>query len=1077
MLYGIPFILFFALEAEGEEAHIYPSCLRCEYKENPLGIDERKPRLSWVVERRGPALRGAKQTAYQIMVASSREKLEKDEADLWDSGKVQSSETSQIEYEGKPLGSEQECWWKVRVWDENGNASPWSEPAYWTMGLLEREDWQGKWIGYDAPFTPQEGEEAQAKAYYFLDCSWIWYPEGRKLEEIPKGKRFFRKIMFLPSKGIRKAELAIIADDRFVVYINGEKVGESEALVDAWKNPQVFQVKRYLKKGKNILAIMVENLSRGPAGLLCRLRVEMEDGDVIDICSDESWKTSDRENEGWLEIPFDDSEWDKAWVVGKFGVAPWGWLTPSGILLLPSPYLRKTFAIKKDIRKATLYATALGIYEIHLNGQRVGDEFFAPGWSDYRKRVYYKTYDVTDRIKQGKNAIGVILADGWFSGYLDMKGRGYYGSRPRLLLQLNVEYVDGTKESIVSDESWKASYGPIREADLYMGETYDARLEMSDWSETSFDDSQWDKVTVYPISSLIISAHPGVPVRKQLELKPVRISEPKPGVYVLDMGQNMVGWVRLRAKGERGRRIVLRFAEMLQPDGMIYRENLRSARCTDTYIKKGEDEEIWEPRFTFRGFRYVELTGYPQKPSEDDIIGIVVHSDMKVTGDFRCSDERVNRLFLNILWGERGNYLEVPTDCPQRDERLGWTGDAQIFLRTATYNMDVAAFISKWLVDLSDSQREDGAYTHVAPDIDLGAGSPAWSDAGIICPYILYKVYGDKRVLERNYQSMARYIEYLKNNSVDYLRPAEGFGDWLSVQSETPRDVIATAYFAYVASLMSEIAKVLGKDEDARKYKELFNSVKDAFNRAYVSEDGRVKGETQTSYLLALGFALLPDEKVPLALQHLVEDIEKRNWHLSTGFVGAKLLLPILTRYGYLDLAYTLFLQDTFPSWLYMVKQGATTIWERWDSWTEVKGFQDPAMNSFNHYAFGAVGEWMFSQVVGIDLDAPGYKKIKIEPNPDPRGRINFVKAHYESINGLIKVEWSKDGEGMVVNITIPPNTSAKVYIPLEEGMEIWENGQPPEEKEGIKFLGKENGKVVYEVEAGEYFFQVERAL
>lgn len=1056
-----------------ERASIYPKGLRCEYKGNPLGIDEREPRLSWVLEARDGNLRGSKQTAYQILVATSKEKLEEGKADLWDSGKVESDQTTHIIYRGKELRSEMECWWKVRVWDEKGEVSEWSEPAFWTMGLLEKEEWKGKWIGYDAPFQPLEGEEETAKASHFLGSYWIWYPEGEKLEEIPPGKRFFRKKFSLPSGRIKKAVLAITGDIAFLVYINGK--GTAKGGGD-YKNPLIMEIDK-IKEGENVLAIEGESSEKGKAGFICALRVEMEDGDVVRVFSDGSWKASKDEEEGWQSVNSDDSQWVQARELARFGDAPWGWLTKSGIFLLPSPYLRKGFETKKKVKKAYLYVSALGICEVHINGKRVGNDYFVPGWSDYRKRVYYRTYDVRELLQSGKNAIGLILADGWYSGYLDMKGRGIFGSHPKLLLQLNIEYEDGSREEIVSDGSWKASYGAIREADLYMGETYDARLEVSNWAEPDFDDSSWDKVSVFNEMERIITAHPGVPVRKVMELKPISISEPKPGVYVVDIGQNMVGWVRIKAKGERGRKIVIRYAEMLQPDGMIYTENLRTARCTDTYIKKSDGEEIWEPRFTFRGFRYVEVTGYPEKLSEEDIVGVVVHSDMKITGDFHCSDERLNRLFQNIVWGQRGNYLEVPTDCPQRDERLGWTGDAQIFLRTATYNMDVAAFITKWLIDLVDSQNEEGAYAHVAPDIGLGNDSPAWIDAGIICPYILYKVYGDKRILERNYSSMARYIDYLKKNSNGYLRPAIGFGDWLSINADTPKDLIATAYFAYVVSLMAEIAEVMGKEKDAQDYKQLFQNIKTAFNKAYVFDDGRIKGETQTAYLLALDFDLLPEDKIHLAIKHLVEDIKRRDYHLSTGFLGAKPLLPILTRYGYVDLAYTLLLQDTFPSWLYTVKQGATTIWERWDGWTEEKGFQDPGMNSFNHYAFGSVGEWMFAKMAGIDLEEPGYKKIKIEPHPDPKGRIKFVRAQYESISGLIKVEWSKDEEGMVLSIAIPPNTSAKISIPAEEGMEIWENGQPPEEREGIKLLGREGDRVIYEVVSGEYLFQVEKGI
>ncbi|MBC7326690.1 family 78 glycoside hydrolase catalytic domain [bacterium] len=912
-----------------------------------------------------------------------------------------------------------------------------------------------------------------SKAQFFLKSYWIWLQENKPLEELSVGQGFFRKVFSLPDKKIVKAILAITADDKFIAYLNNRKVGEG----DNWQEPQIYQVEDLVNNGENVLAIQVKNSQKGPAGLLCSLMVELENGDIIEITSDDSWKAESKEEKGWQELGFDDSRWSKAMIVRKFGEAPWGWLTPSGLFLLPSPYLRRNFHAKKGVRRATLYATAFGIYELYINGKRIGDDIFSPGWSDYRKRVYYRTYDVKDLIKEGENAIGAILADGWFSGYLDMKGRGVYGKRPCLLLQLNIEYEDGTKESIISDENWKATYGPIREADLYMGETYDARLEMPGWSQPDFDDSRWGKVTVYPSPMIEISAHPGVPVRKQMELKPIKLTEPQPGIYVFDMGQNMVGWVRVRAKGEKGRKITLRFAEMLQPNGMIYTENLRTARCTDSYTKKSDEEEIWEPRFTFRGFRYVELTGYPNKPELDDIVGIVINSDMQLTGEFQCSDERINRLYQNIVWGQRGNYLEVPTDCPQRDERLGWTGDAQIFLKTATYNMDVAAFTTKWLVDLVDSQWENGAYPHVAPDIDLGAGSPAWSDAGIICPYILYKVYGDKRILERNYDSMARYISYLETNSKDYLRPAEGFGDWLSVNADTPKDVIATAYFGLVAKLIAEIAQVLGKSEDAKKYQELFQKIKEAFNKAYVTKDGKIKGDTQTAYVLAIDFDLLPEDKIPLAIEHLVEDIRKRDMHLSTGFLGAKSLLPVLTKYGYTDIAYSLFLQDSFPSWLYMVKHGATTIWERWDGWTEERGFQDPGMNSFNHYAFGSVGEWMFGMCAGIDLEQPGYKRIKIAPHPDPQGRIKFVKASYQSPAGLIKVEWSKDEDGLILNITVPANTTAMLYLPADKKSLIWENGQPPEERPGIRFIRWEGDRAIYELQSGEYLFQVENPI
>jgi alpha-L-rhamnosidase len=894
----IPASITFSISGGMAMGKIRPTYLRCEYRVNPMGIDSTEPRLSWLLESIGQEERGQIQSAYRILVASSRENVEKDIGDLWDTGKVESNRTSQIAYSGKPLRSGMECWWKVMVWDKDGEPSDWSEPARWTMGLLDPSDWKAKWIGYDAP----------------------WEGFG-------------------------------------------------------------------------------------------------------------------------TELP-------------------------------PLPFLRKEFSIGKGIKRAILYVSALGSCEVRLNGQRVGEDIFIPGWSYFRKRAYYRAYDVTDLLKVGRNAIGAILADEWYAGFCGGWGkRNAYGGEPRLLLQLSMDFQDGTEGVLVSDGTWKAKYGPILEADFYMGETYDARREMPGWDSPGFDDSDWEPVAVTDKVGIQLTSHPGEPVRKLMELRATSMHEPKPGVFVFDMGQNMVGWARIKVKGERGRRITLRFAEVLNPDGTIYRENLRRARCTDTYICKGEGEEIWEPGFTFRGFRYVEVTGYPGRPPLDAVTGVVVGSDVPIVGSFECSNPLVNRLLQNIIWSLRGNYLEVPTDCPQRDERQGWTGDAQIFARTASYLADISAFMTKWLIDLNDSQRDDGAYPDVAPFTGAGFGTPAWGDAGIIIPYILYLVYGDKRIIERYYERMARYIDYLIRNSRDLLRPDHGYGDWVPAGAETPKDVLATAYFAYVSKLMSEMAEAIGRKEDGDRYRDLFEKIKDAFNKAYVLPDGRIKGETQTCYVLALYLDLLPESLRPLALNHLVSDIERRDWHLSTGFVGTRMLLPVLSRFGRDDVAYRLFLQETYPSWLYPVKHGATTIWERWDSWREDRGFQDPGMNSFNHYAFGSVGEWIFSTVVGIDTDGPGFRRIRIHPHLDG---LDFVRARYKSIAGEIGVEWRKRGDKLEVDLLIPVNAKATVYLPAKGPEYVLEGGVRADLKEGIAFLRMEEGRAVYEIGSGSYSFVVE---
>jgi alpha-L-rhamnosidase len=716
------------------------------------------------------------------------------------------------------------------------------------------------------------------------------------------------------------------------------------------------------------------------------------------------------------------------------------------------------------------------VYEPHLNGRRVGDEVFSPGWTEYRKRVYYQTYDVTRMLRRGENALGFILGDGWAVGYVGLAGRENYGvPRPRLLAQLHLTYNDGTTETVVTDGSWKAAYGPILEGDMLMGETYDARQELAGWDRPGFSDSSWQPVVVHDPWPAKIEAYPGVPVRKIMELKPQKVTEPSAGVYVFDLGQNMVGWARLSVTGPAGTKVRLRFAEMLNPDGTIYTTNLRAARATDTYILKGGGREVWEPRFTFHGFRYVEVTGYPDRPPADAITGIVVHSDMPKVGEFASSDPMVNQLQRNIEWGMRGNFLEVPTDCPQRDERLGWMGDAQVFVRTACYNMDVGAFFTKWMVDVEDAQRENGAYTDVAPHIAVGAGTAAWGDAGVIVPWTIYQMYGDRRIIERHYDSMARWIDFLEKNSTGLLRPAAGYGDWLSIGADTPKDVLATAYFAYSTSLLAKMARAIGREEDARRYEGLFGRIRDAFNRAYVTPDGRIKGNTQTVYVLALQMDLLPPEQRAAATRHLVEDIRSRGWHLSTGFVGTAYLNPVLTDVGQTDVAYRLLNQDDFPSWGFSIKQGATTIWERWDGWTPGRGFQNPGMNSFNHYAFGAVGQWLFGTVAGIrpDPQRPAFRHIVI--HPELGGGLTSARARYDSLHGPIRSEWEQKDGRLTLNVEIPANTTATIHVPAAEGSRVEEIGGAREAAGGLRPALREDGAAVFEVGSGSYQFVVTR--
>jgi alpha-L-rhamnosidase len=750
------------------------------------------------------------------------------------------------------------------------------------------------------------------------------------------------------------------------------------------------------------------------------------------------------------------------------------------MFLPPAEYFRTQFRVEKPVTHATLYATALGLAELHLNGKRISNDFFTPGWTDYSKRVYYRAYDVTDLVQHGDNALGAILADGWFSGYVGYgHRRDLYGKNPRLKAQLHLEFADGSTTEIATDPNWKATTGPIQEADFLQGENYDARQELDNWDQPACDDSAWEFVNVGTDEvQPLLQPHPGPPVREIQEFRAQSITEPTPGVYVLNLGQNFAGVARLKVRGDTGQKITLRFAERLNPDGTIYTKNLRAARATDVYTCKGSGVETWEPRFTFHGFQYVEITGLRHKPARDTVIGIALSSDTPIAAEFACSDPMLNQLRNNIYWTQRANFIDIPTDCPQRDERLGWTGDAQVYVRAASLQTDVQAFFTKWLVDLDeDGQRADGQFPCVAPvKVANDDGGPAWADAGVICPWTIYSVYGDERELAKHYDAMARFIEFCRNRSTpEMLPPAKYhcFGDWLNIQAETPKDIIYTAYFAYSTRLTAQAAEVLGKTQDAAKYNALFDKIRAAFNHAYVAEDGRIKGNTQTCYVLALAFDLVEGEKAKQAAQYLIEDIKNRGWHLSTGFIGTKDLMLVLSKIGRTDVAYRLLHNDTFPSWGFSIRQGATSIWERWDGWTPEKGFQDPGMNSFAHYSFGAVYQWMVDNIGGILRTAPGYKSLLIAPQLDDK--LTFANVSYRCNRGLIASDWKRDGSKIRFHITIPANTTALVALPATSAADITESGHALAKAEGVKLMRMEGATALLAIGSGDYAFKVAR--
>ncbi len=731
--------------------------------------------------------------------------------------------------------------------------------------------------------------------------------------------------------------------------------------------------------------------------------------------------------------------------------------------------VRKDFPAPKAIRSATLYATALGLYEITLNGHRVGDAMLAPDWTDYNKRIRYQAYDVTKMLNRGSNEISALLANGWYAGHIGNGGFQQYGKIPALFAQLEITYADGSTQIVTTDESWKTAPSPILSTDFLLGESYDARME------NAASTSQWLPVTLREEASRPLDSQVAPPVRETGTVHTSAITEPAPGHWTFDLGQNIVGVVRLKISAPAGSTIKIRHAEVLNPDGTLYTDNLRKAAATDTYICKGTGTETWQPRFTFHGFRYVELTGLPKCPSKDAVTGVVWGTDSPRTGSFTCSDPRINQLVSNIEWGQRGNYLSVPTDCPQRDERLGWMGDAEVFVRTATDNADIASFFTKWLVDVDDAQRPDGAFTDVSPWCAAKSGTPAWGDAGVICPWTIYLAYGDTRILERHLPAMTRWVDWCHTHSTDNIRDKDrggDYGDWLAIGEVTPKELIGTAYYAYSTHLLAKSYEALGNSEQAAKYNQLFDEIKAAFNKKYVSPDARITGDTQSCYLMALKFELLPEALRPLAAQHLEDDIRAKNDHLATGFVGVSFLLPTLTAAGKVDTAYKLLLQDTFPSWLFSIKQGATTIWERWDGYTPDKGFQTPEMNSFNHYSLGSCGEWLYDSVAGIDWDPqhPGYKHILLHPVLGQG--LTSATASIRSPYGKIKSAWKLEGETLTLNITIPPNSTATLSLPSKPGAPVTESNTPAQTANGIKFLRSEPDHQLFDLQSGTYSFK-----
>ncbi|MBN1185753.1 MAG: family 78 glycoside hydrolase catalytic domain [Bacteroidales bacterium] len=775
----------------------------------------------------------------------------------------------------------------------------------------------------------------------------------------------------------------------------------------------------------------------------------------------------------WQMGLLNESNWKARWIQSGFNEN----------LTQPAPMFRKEFPVKKPISSAVAFITSYGWYEAEINGKRVVEDYFTPGWTSYKTRLQYQMYDVTSLLKTGDNAVGVTLGNGWYrEKYLGVPVMAPHGLS--LLFQLEITYTDGSTELVVSDGSWKTSTGPVLANSLYLGQVYDGRLEKDGWTIDGYDDSEWAIVKVAEIRYNNLIATNNEPVRKHETFKPIKLIITPKGEKVLDFGQNLVGWVQFKIAGKAGDMITVSHAEVLDKEGNFYTENLRTSKAQAIYYLKGKSEEILEPAFSFFGFRYIRIEGYSGDINPDNFKAIALYSDMQTTGTFECSDTLVNQLQSNILWGQKGNFIDVPTDCPQRDERIGWTGDAQVFSGTAAFNMNVHNFFVKWLKDLQIAQKKDGVVPWVVPDvlIYMGGATSGWSDAVTVVPWNMYLAYGDKEILSDMYDNMKSWVDYMTNNSRDHLFTIKGtqFGDWLfyspspddyGVAAVTDKDLISQCFYAHSTQLLINAAEVLKKENDVQNYTALLTQIKEAFLHEFVTPSGRLLSGTQTAYVLALNFDMLPEEFRAQAAQRLADNVKKYDNHLTTGFLGTPYLTNVLSRFGYTGLAYALLFQKTYPSWLYPVTKGATTIWERWDGIKPDGTLQTPSMNSYNHYSYGAIGDWMYKVVAGLNTDEkhPGYKVIKIKPYIGKE--LSFAKAELETYYGKIKSGWNIDNGIFTLDVEIPVNTKAIIYVPAAESAHVTESGRQLPGDEEIVSLGYSNGYHTFLTGSGNYKF------
>ncbi|MFC5865545.1 family 78 glycoside hydrolase catalytic domain [Acidicapsa dinghuensis] len=1096
-----------------------PAQLEVDNLQHPLGIDDRAPQFSWQLR---DGRRGARQTAYEIQVASNEELLKAGHPDIWNSGKIQSDHSIGLVYKGAALTPSTRYFWRTLAWDSGGNPYPASETSWWETGLLNPQAFtdttgsnsgspQVQWVGYQSWY-----EAAVRQA----DAQWITTPDGIELGGMKQPEQHIAyRLPVTIEKSVRSAYLFVTGEDVASAWINGQKIAIGAPLPPwkqlPWKKYVQVDATSALKEGINALAVEITHYVVNPNGMAtseappmsATLTVQYNDGSIATFASKVGGdcKVSIHPVSGWMTSTMLDSSFKDS-ISYEQAAGPMSeplgnpWPTQS------IKALRRVFTINKPVASARVYATALGAYELFVNGKRAGDDVLAPGWTDFRERLKYQTYDVTTQLAQGANAIGALLAPGWYSSPLEwFQQPNVFGTAPPSLnARLRIQYTDGSVDWVVTDSSWQASESSILKSEIYDGETQDTRRIQPGWNTASFDADSWHSAEVHTpeLSKVQISAQDFQPIRIERMLSARAITEPTPGTYIVDFGQEFSGVEQLRISGAAGDDVKVRTGEVLNADGTLYTENLRTAKSTDHFILNGSGVQVLQPQFTFHGFRYIELTGLSSKPSVDQIQGVVFHTDAPFTAELKTASPMLNQLWGNILWGQRSNFVGVPTDCPQRDERLGWTADAQVFWRAATFNMDLTTFSRKFSADVRGTQLGSGEgptagdiFGIFAPGIattssQSGAG---WSDAGVIIPWTSWMQTGDTKIVEQNWDAMTHYLDAIERTNPDHLwskNAGISFGDWLSPEGPTRFSLIATAYWAYDVSLMREMAHTLGKADAEAHYAQLFEQIKAAFQKEFVAPDGFVAGadtgaspfgvinnpearakggDTQTGYVLALHMRLVPDSLRPAVAQHLVNKIETNHGLLGTGFLGTPYLLAVLTETGHRDLAYHLLLNTQYPSWGYLVDHGATTMWERWNG-DQMRN--DPSMNSYNHYAYGAVADWIYRYAAGVDTLAgdPGFHTIYLHPTFD--SKLSSIDFTYASPYGAIHSRWKIEGNTADWHLIVPANTTGWLALPESDASRYKISGVFISKSNLVK-ASQRDGERGYIVPAGTYDFEV----